>query len=309
MQKNRGNGRKTGLLLNSALLSILLFALFLFLAACEETSDPALTGKDITGVTLKLGASESPLEQLEDIPGVRLSLDPEKAEAVIIVPRGTPVDTLVLQVQVSAGASLSPGNTSLGGRIMNYSGETITVTAEDGSTKQWKVSVQHDPSPVQNLTVQLLGAYDVRFLFAYPNYKEISGSTAPDLNPYPLKNTDGSYAPILLSYFVDDNDITKDGKAITYYNTLVVSAGGFETREWKIDGEKAPKHEGTESTPPPTPTTNNSTTLTIHAQDWTLEDLHTVTFIGTKTDAKGNEQMYSGEFTFKVVEKDPKEAN
>jgi hypothetical protein len=73
----------------------------------------------------------------------------------------------------------------------------------------------------------------------------------------------------------------------------VVSAGGFASAQWKIDGENAPAHEGTD--------TDNI--LTIHAQDWTLEEPHTVTFIGTRKDSKGNELKYSGEFTFKVVER------
>jgi hypothetical protein len=145
--------------------------------------------------------------------------------------------------------------------------------------------------------VELLGNYQIRFLFAYPNYKEIGDSA-----------TEGEYptaydSPILLSYFVDDNALkNEDGKAITYYNTLVVSAGGLETREWKIDGKMAPIREGT-GDPSSTPSKNTSTTLTIHAQDWTLEDLHTVTLIGTKKDARGNAQKYSGEFTFRVVER------
>jgi hypothetical protein len=249
---------------------------------------------------------------------VALDIDPEKGEAVVTVPRGTPIDeNLYLEydedyfspnattdleepAEAEEGAENPPPPNPL-----DPSGKkTITVTAEDGTAKTWTVSVKQDPSPVQNLSVELLGNYDIRFLFAYPNYKIVDDNTRPGIfveeNPpypltYPLYNADGSYDPILLSYFVDDNDIKAGDQAITYYNTLIVSAGGFKTLKWKIDGVDAPDHEGND----------DDTILTIHAQDWTLEDLHTVTLIGTKTDAKGNEQKYSGEFTFRVVEKAP----
>jgi hypothetical protein len=313
MHKTFGKGRKAGLFSNSVLLSILLFIPFLLFTACPgEDPASASSEKDITAVTLQRETVSEETTVKTDIPGIVPAIDAENGAVVVTVPRGTPIDTVYLQVEVSESAAADPTNDILAGRIMNYNGEKITVTAEDGSTKGWTVSAVQDPSPVQHLSVELLGNYQVRFLFAYPNYKEINGDTRPDLlgenpNSYPLAyslyNEDGSYNPILLSYFVDDNDITKDTKAITYYNTLVVSAGGLDNREWKIDGKMAPIHEG--STTTTTPPTNDSTTLTIHAQDWTLEDLHTVTLFGTKTDKKGNEQKYSGEFTFRVVEKAP----
>jgi hypothetical protein len=270
---------------------------------------------DITGIALEDSAGAA-------VTVVALDIDAEKGEAVVTVPRGTPIDTnlYLASVDVSDGATTDLAEPAEEGEAnpnsLDSKGEIkVTVTAKDGTGKVWTVSVKQDPSPVQNLSVELLGNYDIRFLFAYPNYKETgyNGSTEPDYTTYPLitKNEAGKdkYSPILLSYFVDDNDLTKDGKRITYYNTLVVSAGGLETREWKIDGKMAPKHEGTTETDISGNTTNDSTTVTIHAQDWTLEDLHTVTLIGTKKDAKGNEQKYSGEFTFRVVEKFPKEAN
>jgi hypothetical protein len=176
---------------------------------------------------------------------------------------------------------------------MNYWGEALVVTAENGSTKNWTVSVREDPSNVWNINAEVLGKYEIRFLFSYPNYRQIGGSQM-DTNPYPLYNEElDRYTPVLLSYFVDDNGLTKDGSTITYYNTLVVSAGGFETWEWKIDGKNAPAHEGSYT----------DSILTIHAQDWTLEEPHTVTLIAIKEDSKGNELAYSGEFIFKVVER------
>ncbi|MDR0601900.1 MAG: hypothetical protein LBG42_05915 [Treponema sp.] len=243
--------------------------------------------KDIVGVSLQTAAGGS-------IAGIEPVIDAEKGEVVISVPRGNPLDELCLQLNVSNGATASPANEDLATRYMNFKGETITVTGEDGGARVWTVSARQESSPVQELTVELLGNYQVRFLFAYPNYKEINGTSGPEYVPYD--------SPILLSYFGDDNDIKQGDQAGIYYNTLIVSAGGFKTWQWKIDGKAAPIREGVADNN----TTNNvSTTLTIHAQDWTLEDLHTVTFIGIKTDAKGNEQKYSGEFTFKVVEKIP----
>jgi hypothetical protein len=247
----------------------------------KETPD-----KDIVGVALQKVVGG------ENIAGIEPVIDAEKGEVAISVPRGNPIDKLYLQVSVSAGASADPTNAELNGRYMNFTGEKITVTDEDGGTKVWTVSAKQESSPVQELAVELLGNYQVRFLFAYPNYKETNG-TSPAYVSYD--------SPILLSYFGDDNDIEQGGQAGTYYNTLIVSAGGFATRQWKIDGKTAPIREGTSDYYG----YNASTTLTIHAQDWTLEEPHTVTFIGTKIDERGNEQKYSGEFTFKVVEKIP----
>jgi hypothetical protein len=294
MQKTFCTGPKAGRFSPSILLSVLFFTLVLVLTACPNPSDSESSENDITGVSLKTG-SLSNLGEQKYLSPVDVNIDQENGTVAIVVPKGNALDALILEAQVSEGASVSPAaGGDLTSRYMNYPDEELIVTAENGDAKNWTVSVQEDPSPVQNISVEILGNYQIRFLFAYPNYKELNGSSTPDLTPYPLYDAElERYTPVLLSYFVDDNDLEAGASSITYYNTLVVSAGGFSGREWKIDGKTAPTHEGGDT----------DAILTIHAQDWTLEEPHTVTFIGTKNNAKGNELKYSGEFTFKVVER------
>jgi hypothetical protein len=153
------------------------------------------------------------------------------------------------------------------------------------------VEIVYDASSVIKVNVEVAGIYDVKFGFSYPNHIELGGTPEYDQYDYDIKEGN----PIKLSYFVTDNAIyDAEGRRKTYYNTLVVNAAGFTDVEWRIDGRTAPTNNSTESGG----TTDNI--LTIRAQDWTLENTHTVVFVGTHK----NNIKYSGTFEFKVVEQE-----
>jgi hypothetical protein len=235
------------------------------------------------------------------------SIDADKSQVTIKVAGGTPLTGITGDLVLSPGAKLVTEAPADGFDFTNP--VTLTVEAQDGSRKTWTVKLEYGASSVLGLNVELAGTYDVKFGFSYPNHKESGGS--PDYTtPYDYDiayDEDGNLKPgnpIKLSYFITDNAIYDGTTRKTYYNTLVVSAAGFTGVEWRIDGRTAPVNNSTQyvSPPPPPPPYPPNNILTIRAQDWTLENTHTVVFVGTKDDVK-----YSGTFEFKVVEREPKE--
>jgi hypothetical protein len=158
------------------------------------------------------------------------------------------------------------------------------------------VEAAYDTSSSVGLNVALVGDYEIKFGFSYPNHKETNG--APDYTPYDYDIKAGN--PIKLSYFVTDNAIYQGTTRKTYYNTLVVGAPGFTTVAWHIDGRDAPTNNSTENS------STDDNILTIRAQDWFVGSTHTVVFTGT-LGTGANAVKYSGTFEFKVVEKEDAE--
>jgi hypothetical protein len=223
------------------------------------------------------------------------------------VPRDTDLSAVTAGLSVSPGATLIDENLEeiVDGIIEGLDftqNQIFVVQAQDGSQKVWTVKVVYDTSSSIGLNVELVGLHEIKFGFSYPNHIETGGS--PDYTKYDddIAYENGSLKtgnPIKLSYFVTDNAIYNGTVRKTYYNTLVVSAAGmgFTGVEWTIDGRAAPTNNSTE-----TSYFYPNNILTIRAQDWTLENTHTVVFIGTL-----NKVRYSGTFEFKVVEQEPKE--
>jgi hypothetical protein len=221
--------------------------------------------------------------------------DEAEKQVTVTVPSNTLLTGITPILTVSPGAKVT---TEIPAAGLDFTGpQAFTVVAQNGNVQRWTVAVKRDGSSVLDVNVALAGDYKVRFGFSYPNYNDYDNSAA-DYTPYSYEEG----TPIKLSYFVTDNAIyNSNGIRRTYHNTLVVSAGGFENVEWRIDGFDAPGNNRTEpGTPPSTPIVNNI--LTIRAQDWSLENTHTVVFIGTRDGFE-----YSGTFTFKVVEQEGEE--
>jgi hypothetical protein len=232
--------------------------------------------KDITGI-ISLNNGSGPILVLSS------DIDTDTKKFILTVPVNTDLSTVKPELKLSPGAELIPGIPEEG---LDFSfPQTFTVKAQDGTEQQWMVSIIYETSSLLELKVELAGTYDIKFGFSYPNHKENGG--VPDYTPYDYDIKAGN--PIKLSYFVTDNAIYAGSTRKTYYNTLVVSAAGFSDVTWRIDGRTAPTNNSTDAA------TDNI--LTIRAQDWSLENTHTVVFVGTL-----NKIKYSGTFEFKVVE-------
>jgi hypothetical protein len=237
--------------------------------------------KDITGV-ISLTKGDDPITILSSF------IDKEAKEVLITVPRNTDLSAVTPVLEFSLKAELKPAIPEAG---LDFTQPvTLTVKAQDGTLQKWTVKIVYDTSSIIGLNVELAGTYDIKFGFSYPNYKK-SGSAEPDYTPYKYAYKAGD-PPIKLSYFVTDNSIYDGATRKTYYITLVVDAPGFTNVTWRIDGRAAPTNNSTEDTDPPA-----NKILTIRAQDRTLENTHTVAFVGTLNGIK-----YSGTFEFKVVE-------
>jgi hypothetical protein len=205
---------------------------------------------------------------------------------VLTVPRNTDIRAVTPELELSTDAKLI---TEIPEGGLDFTrAQTLIVEAQDGTKQKWTVEVAYDTSSIIGLNVELAGTYDIKFGFSYPNHKEVGGQ--PDYTQYEYDIKAGN--PIKLSYFITDNAIYNGITRKTYYNTLVVNAAGFTNVTWHIDGRAAPSNNSTESVLP-----DIDNILTIRAQDWTLENTHTVVFIGTRNGVK-----YSGTFEFKVVE-------
>jgi hypothetical protein len=75
----------------------------------------------------------------------------------VTVPYGTERNGLAPAISVSPGAGISPAS----GAARDFSGPvTYTVTAENGSTVTWTVTVTHAPGPVEGV---MLGGLEVRY--------------------------------------------------------------------------------------------------------------------------------------------------
>jgi hypothetical protein len=154
MHKTFGNGRNAGLFLRPVLFAFLLFVPFLFFTACPEVSDPAETGNDIIKVTLQkeVPGDEEGTVKKEDVPetNTKVAFIPDINEIEITVRPGNPIAKLYLkELEVSEGAVTTPPAEDLAKALIDpVEGKKITVTAEDGSEKVWKITVKKDPLTV-----------------------------------------------------------------------------------------------------------------------------------------------------------------
>jgi hypothetical protein len=291
-----------------------------------ETEDSPETGNAITGIALSrviaaVDADGADTVDLVPIEVLGCEIDAEKATLTATISSDWDRSKLHPDISGSAGASVKYKDAAIQPNDpFNFSTpQSFTVTAEDGTARTWSVAVKQivtGSSDTQNLSVELLGANTIRFFFSYPGNQKAGANgayAADEDNPYGGA-TYLAEKPILLSYFVNDNELwtvpeaTEEGEdpvKKTYYNTLVVSAAGFSDITWKVDGYTVPGHDVEGSY-----TANSANNiLTIHAQDWTEENLHIVYFEGTKKDEDGGYiGKFSGTFTFKVVERTVKEA-